>query len=386
MSKLDYDLEKLRKEGAVGKYHVSQMIVDWINEKVVFHKIKNYDSEATAAEEILGIIRKEKTIAYMLDEFLKKDEQLSLVEKHIHFYSRNDVDKFQYLKKIRFPSGNSGKYSYVQAKLPPGFTFVYTGSYSFRNVTFPDLYIATDPIDVFAICDDTGPWMSASYNELLSMQECIDNAHGNVLIFGLGLGCCVYECLLKKDVNSITVVELSQDVIDMFRKHLAEQFPHPEKLNIVNADAFEYMKGVADGKYDYIYMDIWRTPLDGLGPYLKMLQYEKKMPHTRFGYWVEEGILDLIGNLIFLNIQLRLFPDMPQAKMNAMNHPASFIFGKRIFDKYKPNSVEELKKVVETDKIRQILLELDCEPDLITTIDTEVSADNERYPEYQRTN
>ena len=386
MSKLDYDLEKLRKEGAIGKYHVSQMIVDWINEKVVFHKIKNYDSEAAAAEEIHGIIRKEKTIAYMLDEFLKKDEQLSLVEKHIHFYSRNDVDKFQYLKKIRFPSGNSGKYSYVQAKLPPGFTFVYTGSYSFRNVTFPDLYIATDPIDVFAICDDTGPWMSASYNELLSMQECIDNAHGNVLIFGLGLGCCVYECLLKEDVNSITVVDLSQDVIDMFRKHLAEQFPHPEKLNIVNANAFEYMKGVADGKYDYIYMDIWRTPLDGLGPYLKMLQYEKKMPHTRFGYWVEEGILDLIGNLIFLNIQLRLFPDMPQARMNAMNHPASFIFGKRIFDKYKPNSVEELKKVVETDKIRQILLELDCEPDLITAIDTEVSADNERYPEYQRTN
>lgn len=385
MSKLDYDLEKLRKEGAIGKYHVSQMIFNWINKNVVFHNLKNYESGEAAAEEILGIIRKDRTIAYMLDDLLKKDEQLSLVKKHIHFYSQNDANKYHYLKEIRFPSGNSGKYRYVPGKIPSGFTFAYTGTYSFRKVTFPDLYIATEPIDVFAICDDAGPWMSASYNELLSMQECIDNAHGDVLIFGLGLGCCVYECLLKEDVNSITVVELSQDVIDMFRNHLAEQFPHPEKLNIVKADAFEYMKDVADGKYDYIYMDIWRTPLDGLGPYLKMLQYEKKMTNTRFGYWAEEGILDLVGDTIFLNIQLRLFPDMPQARMNAMIHPALFTLGKRLFEKDKPNSVEELKRIVETDKIRQVLLESDLEPDLIMAIDVESSADNEQYPEYRQT-
>ena len=72
-------------------------------------------------------------------------------------------------------------------------------------------------------------------------------AHGNVLINGLGLGCCVKEILAKPEVTNVTVVEKSIDVINLVG-------PHFPDIKIIHSCAFEYKP---TQRYDAVWHDIW---------------------------------------------------------------------------------------------------------------------------------
>ena len=76
-------------------------------------------------------------------------------------------------------------------------------------------------------------------------------AWGDVLIFGLGLGLILPPILANKDVHSVTVVELYEDVIDLVGPHVQ----HP-KLTIFRGDACSWEPPNGE-KYDYIFFDIW---------------------------------------------------------------------------------------------------------------------------------
>lgn len=78
------------------------------------------------------------------------------------------------------------------------------------------------------------------------------NAHGDIIIGGLGIGMIIMAIQDKPEVKSITVIEKSQEVIDI----VASQLKFNNKVNIICADVFEWKpeRGV---KYDMAYMDIW---------------------------------------------------------------------------------------------------------------------------------
>lgn len=78
----------------------------------------------------------------------------------------------------------------------------------------------------------------------------VRNAHGKVLIGGLGIGLIILAVQDKLDVEKITVIEKNREVIDI----VADQLPLNEKVEIVNADVFEHIPAE---KYNTIYMDIW---------------------------------------------------------------------------------------------------------------------------------
>jgi len=77
-------------------------------------------------------------------------------------------------------------------------------------------------------------------------------ANGDVLIGGLGLGMVLLAVQEKEEVNSVTAVEIHQEIIDL----VVPQLPLNGKVTIVHGDIFEWYppKGV---KYDTIYFDIW---------------------------------------------------------------------------------------------------------------------------------
>lgn len=93
--------------------------------------------------------------------------------------------------------------------------------------------------------------MSDTVMERNSNRDFIDKAHGKVLIGGLGIGMVLRNILDKKEVESVVVIELSQDLIDL----VGPRFVHP-KLTIINGDIFSWVpeKGT---KYDSLYFDIW---------------------------------------------------------------------------------------------------------------------------------
>jgi spermidine synthase len=77
-------------------------------------------------------------------------------------------------------------------------------------------------------------------------------ANGDVLIGGLGLGMILLAAQAKKEVNSITVVERHQEVIDL----VVPQLPLNGKVNVICGDIFEWYPPVSV-KYDTMYFDVW---------------------------------------------------------------------------------------------------------------------------------
>ena len=92
--------------------------------------------------------------------------------------------------------------------------------------------------------------MSDTEMEKRTNAEFVRNAHGKVLIGGLGIGLILLAVQDKADVKKITVIEKNREVIDL----VSNQLPLNDKVEIINADVFEY---VPAEKYDTIYMDIW---------------------------------------------------------------------------------------------------------------------------------
>lgn len=96
--------------------------------------------------------------------------------------------------------------------------------------------------------------MSDTPDEIRDHLEAIHQAKGNVLINGLGLGMVVQAILNKETVNSVTVIELSQDVIELVAQHYTGRFNG--RLEIIQADAFTWQppKGV---RYNVVWHDVW---------------------------------------------------------------------------------------------------------------------------------
>lgn len=80
----------------------------------------------------------------------------------------------------------------------------------------------------------------------------IHKANGRVLVAGLGLGMVLLPLQNKEEVESVTVVEIHQEIIDM----VIPQLPLNDKIGVICADIMEWFPPQGE-KYDTIYFDIW---------------------------------------------------------------------------------------------------------------------------------
>ena len=103
-------------------------------------------------------------------------------------------------------------------------------------------------------------------NEINSQIRYVDEAFGKALTYGLGLGYYALEVALKKEVESVTVVDIDEEVISLFSSKILPLFPREAaaKIRIIKADAFEFAEKLKDGSFDYIYADIWHDAADGV--------------------------------------------------------------------------------------------------------------------------
>jgi len=76
-------------------------------------------------------------------------------------------------------------------------------------------------------------------------------AKGSCLINGLGIGMVLQAVLAKPEVTDVTVVEISQELIDLVAPHYADP-----RLTVVCADAFEFVPPKGK-RYQMVWHDIW---------------------------------------------------------------------------------------------------------------------------------
>ena len=121
---------------------------------------------------------------------------------------------------------------------------------------------------------DNEVYMNEKHVHFGQYDELINKCHGDVLMLGLGLG-SVNEKLDYDKVNSIEIIELHQDIID-----LAKAYP---KTTILQADARTYE---TDRLYDVIWIDIWRGINDDtLSDMQQMMNLWKG--NLKEGGWIE---------------------------------------------------------------------------------------------------
>ena len=112
--------------------------------------------------------------------------------------------------------------------------------------------------------------MSDTPMEHRTNSNFVCNAHGDVLIGGLGLGMIVLAIQDKADVSSVTIIEKSEDVLAA----VSQQLPLNSKVEIIEGDVFKYKPC---RKYDCIYMDIWPYPDEDA--YKEMKTLKRKYGH-----------------------------------------------------------------------------------------------------------
>lgn len=130
--------------------------------------------------------------------------------------------------------------------------------------------------------------MSDTPDEIRDHLDFIKGAHGEVFIAGLGIGVVLEAMLRNRYVTGITVVEKSQDVINMVAtvyQDLACAIGKP--LDIIKADIFDY--DPTDNEWDCAWFDIWPTlDTDNLA---EMQALENKFGNNvnhMIGHWGQE--------------------------------------------------------------------------------------------------
>jgi SAM-dependent methyltransferase len=209
-----------------------------------------------------------------------------------------------YAKTVKFPSITHGKWELCQHSYAPYEPFVRTHPVVTRELCeIPQLGYFDVEFPFPAILENGIEWMTITPNEVETMREPIAKCRGRVLTLGLGLGYFAFHASEKDEVERVVVVERSRDVIEIFKTYLLPQLPHGDKIEIVEADAFEYMqKEMPRGKFDYVFADLWHDASDGLEMYRKLKKYEILAPSTEFDYWIEPSLLSLLRHIIYRRI------------------------------------------------------------------------------------
>ena len=207
-----------------------------------------------------------------------------------------DAEKYRnnpYYNSIKIPNVKNGRWELKQEQYP-AYRGVVCG-----DVEFCDGMREVVPIGFFkenfafpAVLEDGNEWMTLTPVDLDTCEDAIEKAHGRVVTFGLGLGYYAFMVSKKHNVESITVVEKSRDVIELFRTYILPQFSNPEKVIIVEDDAFSYAERVMPGEgFDVAFVDTWRDASDGAPMYARMKNLEHLNPNTEFLYWIENFLI-----------------------------------------------------------------------------------------------
>ncbi len=228
-----------------------------------------------------------------------------------------DKEKYEsnpYYKNIRLDNIKEGNWEIRLEKYEP-----------YQAVICDDMIISEDfsevpPLGFFseefhfpAILEGGNEWMTLTPVDLDTCEEAIELAHGKVLTFGLGLGYYAYMASEKTNVESVTVVELSSEVIRLFNTFILPQMPNGHKIRIINADALEYAKSIMPkGGFDVVFADTWRDASDGAPMYESLRPLEELCPNTRFIYWIEGFLRSRLRALKFS----RMIEDYEGGKLN----------------------------------------------------------------------
>lgn len=108
--------------------------------------------------------------------------------------------------------------------------------------------------------DEWETWMVDDPPHWWSMKDYAKRSVGRVLVAGLGLGLVVWGLVDNVDIDSVTVIEINKDVIELISPLLPikDIDKYGACFRIINTDFCNFVKET-DEDFDRIIVDIWTT-------------------------------------------------------------------------------------------------------------------------------
>lgn len=227
---------------------------------------------------------------------------LDEIFKNGHVFHQGELESNPYYQNIHFDNQKSGRFDLSMASFRKYELFMYdTPKDRFQGVMIPAIGTIDHRFKFPNIRENGAAWMSITPNEIYTMQKPIEEATGNVLTLGCGMGYFAYMTAIKEDVSHVTIIEKQPEVIELFNAYILPQFSCKDKITVIQADAFDYMENLADGKYDYCFVDIWKGNTDTV-PYLKMKKLCSRFKDTTLSYWIEDALMATIIGFVYMII------------------------------------------------------------------------------------
>ena len=146
-----------------------------------------------------------------------------------------------------------------------------SGDWLIRKISVSESQAARDMLrgmfGNYGRCVPEGTYTQLMHNTTIVMSDTPDEIRdhmgpinvaksfgGHVLINGLGLGMVAAAVANMDNVEKVTVIELSEDVIKLVEPTLTSRFG--DKIEIIHADCFEY-KPAKGMKFSVAWHDIW---------------------------------------------------------------------------------------------------------------------------------
>ncbi|MEH7381850.1 hypothetical protein V7138_15410 [Bacillus sp. JJ1533] len=290
------DMHRVKTELKEDNYKVFALLSNYLNHAPDFveqEEIEEIANSGVSFEYAFGVIL---AAAFGLDILDNPNDKDFFNHYFNNMFHRLDVKEYStnpYYQNIKIPTIKIGKSELKYEKYKPFEGFVCDDIIQTKEGRMiPQIGFFETEFSFPAVLENDRIWMTITPNEIETMKDAVKKASGNVLTYGLGLGYYAYMVSEKTNVESVTVVDSNQDVIDLFTQYILPQFNNAQKIKIVKADGFEYAREkMPEGNYDFVFTDLWHDVSDGIAMYLEMKKYEKTCPNTEFSYWIEKSIL-----------------------------------------------------------------------------------------------
>lgn len=325
-----------------------------INKFDIQNLTKKYDLSTSFYKAMLKKMEVDESDA----EFASLNQNSNI--KQIHLLKEKDYIDDEYYKTINIKEVQKDEWqiAYLEYKAYQGFLcdeLIIDNKYYQEHT--PLGFFESD-FKYLAVIQKDDIWMSVIPHEINTMKQAINNAFGNVLVLGLGLGYYAFHVSNKKDVKKVTIIENDQNVINLFQEYILPKFPNKNKIEIVYEDAFKYLDVHHD--YDYVFADIWHNVHDGLSLYLKIKKYEAKNPKVVFDYWIEKSILAMLRRqtlTVFEEQFLYHFSDKDYIKAeNENDQIINSIY--KLTKEYKVHSFLDLKNLINDESLKKLALKI----------------------------
>ena len=296
-----------------------------------------------------------------LSELGSKAKEPNLHKQEIEKLKKEDIMTNPYLSNIKVPRVSSNDFHLSNKRIiRPGYITKYKcKSRDLETLQQKNSYFICDDSLRFPSLiegDSNTCWMTVEPFEIESFRPFIEEASGNILLIGCGLGYAAYMLSEKENVNSITIIDNNQDVLELFNNHLLPQFKNKNKIHTIQDDGIKYLKENDLSIYDHVNVDIWYDTVDMIYPYLRCLEIEKANPEVNFSYWLEEELKEQIQKTILAAIANDGVPEKQKVDYVEADF-LSAIIGKDLVSKTPINNVDDIYNLLTLNNFRDTMFE-----------------------------